>query len=84
MKAIAVWLRGLPLPARWAIAGAASAGMIGAIVGLVVGLNVYLPTAAFAVVELGLPAAFAGGVLGLAVGVIVTAGRRITGNAGPP
>jgi hypothetical protein len=74
-----MWLRGLPLPARWAIAGAASAGVIGAIGGLVIGLNVYPPTAAFAVVELGLPAAIVGGVLGLAAGMILRAGRRITG-----
>jgi hypothetical protein len=70
-----VSLRRLPLPARWAVAGAATAGVIGAIAGLVIGLSVYAPTAAFAVVELGLPAAVAGGFLGLAVGVIVTAIR---------
>jgi fructose-specific phosphotransferase system IIC component len=73
---IAWLLRGLCLPARWAVAGAASAGVIGAIVGLAVGLRVYAPTAGFAVVELGIPAAIVGGVLGLAAGVIVTAVRR--------
>lgn len=77
VSAIAVRLRGLPLPARWAIVGATSAGVIGAIVGLVIGLRVYAPTAPFAVVELGLPAAIVGGALGLAAGVIVTVGRRI-------
>jgi hypothetical protein len=80
MNAIAVGLRGLPLPVRWAIVGAASVGVIGAIVGLVIGLRVYAPTAPFAVVEFGLPAAIVGGVVGLAVGVIVTAGRRIKRN----
>jgi hypothetical protein len=70
----------LPLPVRWAIVGAASVGVIGAIVGLVIGLRVYAPTAPFAVVEFGLPAAIVGGVVGLAVGVIVTAGRRIKRN----
>jgi hypothetical protein len=75
VNTIAVSLRRLPLPARWAVAGAATAGVIGAIAGLVIGLCVYAPTAAFAVVELGLPAAVAGGFLGLAVGVIVTAIR---------
>ena len=80
MNAIAAPLRSLPLPARWAIAGAAAAGVIGAIAGLVIGLHAYAPTAAFAVVELGLPAAIAGGILGLAAGVIVTAGRRIKGD----
>jgi len=66
-----------PLPERWAVVGAASVGMIGAIVGLVRGLSVWAPTAPFAVVELGLPAAIAGGVVGLIAGVVVVAGRRI-------
>jgi hypothetical protein len=51
--------------------------MIGAVVGLVIGLIVYAPTALFAVLELGLPAAIVGGVIGLSTGVIVIAGRRI-------
>jgi hypothetical protein len=80
VNAIAAPLRALPRPARWAITGAAAAGVIGAIAGLVIGLQAYAPTAAFAVVELGLPAAIAGGILGLAAGVIVIAGRRIKGN----
>ena len=83
VNATAVWLRGLPLRVQWAITGAASAGVIGAIAGLVIGLNVYAPTAAFAVVELGLPAAIVGAFLGLAAGVIVSAGRRIAGNDEP-
>ena len=77
MDVIQVRLRGLPPPERWAVVGAASVGMIGAIVGLVRGLIVYAPTAPFAVVELGLPAAIVGGVVGFIAGVIVTAGRRI-------
>jgi hypothetical protein len=51
--------------------------MIGAAVGLAIGLIVYAPTAPFAVLELGLPAAIVGGVIGLSTGVIVLAGRRI-------
>jgi hypothetical protein len=77
VNTIAVRLRGLPLPGRWAVIGAASVGTIGAVVGLVVGLIVYAPTALFAVVELGLPAAIVGGVIGLSTGVVVIAGRRI-------
>ena len=80
VNAIAASLRALPLPARWALAGAACAGLIGATVGLIIGLQVYAPTAAFAVLELGLPAAITGGILGLAAAVILTAGRRIIGN----
>ena len=74
---VQVRLGGLPLPERWAVVGAASVGMIGAIVGLIVGLIVYAPTAPFAVVELGLPATIVGGIVGLIAGVIVIAGRRI-------
>ena len=77
MNTIAVRLRGLPLPGRWAVIGAASVGMIGAVVGLVIGLIVYAPTALFAVLELGLPAAIIGGLIGLSTGVIVMAGRLI-------
>lgn len=72
-----MWLRGLPLLVRWAIAGAACAAVIGGIAGLVIGLRVYAPTAAFAVVELGLPAGMAGGAVGLAAGLIVKAGGRL-------
>ncbi|MGD0288025.1 MAG: hypothetical protein ABSC31_16910 [Acidimicrobiales bacterium] len=77
MNTIVARLGGLPLPGRWAVIGAASVGMIGAAVGLVIGLIVYAPTAPFAVLELGLPAAIVGGVIGLSTGVIVVAGRRI-------
>jgi ABC-type uncharacterized transport system permease subunit len=67
----------LPPSVRWAIIGAASAGVIGAIVGLVVGLFAYAPTAWFAMFELGIPAAVVGGLIGLFGGLIVTACRRI-------
>jgi hypothetical protein len=77
VNAIVARLGGLPLPGRWAVIGAASVGMIGAAVGLAIGLIVYAPTAPFAVLELGLPAAIVGGVIGLSTGVIVVAGRRI-------
>ena len=77
MNTIAARLGGLSLPGRWAVIGAASVGMIGAAVGLAIGLIVYAPTAPFAVLELGLPAAIVGGVIGLSTGVIVVAGRRI-------
>jgi ABC-type uncharacterized transport system permease subunit len=66
-----------PLPARWAILGATSAGVIGAIAGLVVGLRAYPPTAWFAVFELGVPATIAGGLVGFVAALVVMAGRRI-------
>jgi hypothetical protein len=77
MAAIRGELRGMPLPVRWTVVGSASAGVIGAIVGLAAGLS-YPPTAWFAVFELGIPAAIAGGVVGLVAGLIVAAGRRFT------
>jgi len=67
MTAIAPWLRGLAVPARWALVGATCAGVIGALAGLVVGLFAYAPTAPFAPFELGVPAAIVGGVGGLMV-----------------
>jgi hypothetical protein len=70
-------LRTEPQPVRWAVLGAASAGTIGAIVGLIVGLYGFPPTALFAMVELGLPAGILGGVVGLLVGSVLAAGRRV-------
>ena len=57
-----------PQPVRWALRGAAVAGVVGAIVGLIIGLFVHAPTAPFAMVEIGLPAAIVGGILGLLLG----------------
>jgi len=64
------WLRTLPRPAAWALVGAGSAALIGAIAGLIIGLFVYAPTAWFAAIELGLPAAVVGAVVGALVGTI--------------
>jgi hypothetical protein len=77
MNAIGVELRSRPLISRWVIVGAASASIIGGIVGLLVGLSVYAPTAWFAVFELGLPAGIVGGLIGLVAALIMTAGHRI-------
>ena len=70
------WLREAPLVARWVIVGACSAGLIGAIVGLIVGLVDYPPTAPFAAVELGFPATVLGTLGGAIGGILVQAGRR--------
>lgn len=69
--------RALPLPARWACVGAASAGSVGAIAGLVIGLIVYAPTAPFAVVEAALPSALVGGVVGFGCGLVAIAVRKL-------
>lgn len=75
-----VRLRGLPPLWRYAIEGSVFIGLIGAVVGLVIGLIVHPPSAPFAVVELGLPAAVLGGVAGLVLGAVVTLARPSKGN----
>ena len=70
-------LRGLPTPARWAVIGAVGLGLIGGVVGLVVGLAVYPPTAWFAVFEVAIPAGILGGFLGLAGGSVAYCVHRL-------
>jgi hypothetical protein len=77
MNRLVVEIRGLPMLARWATIGAISAGVTGGIIGLVVGLFAYAPTAPFAAAELGLPAVFAGAVIGFAAGVIRATARCV-------
>jgi hypothetical protein len=79
----AVWLRGSPMPARYALLGGSSAGLVGLITGLIIGLSAYPPTALFACVEVGLPAATVGAVLGAAVGVLTRVGHRARPNRSP-
>ena len=67
--------------ARWVILGALIAGVTGGIAGLVVGLFAYAPTAPFAVVELGFPAALAGALVGLVAGMITATASRIRRHA---
>jgi hypothetical protein len=67
----------MALVPRAATIGAACLGAGGGIVGLVVGLFTYAPTAPFAMFEVGLPATLAGGVLGATAGLIVVATRRV-------
>jgi len=77
MKTFVQWLRAMPLPRRWAAIGALSAGVTGAIAGLIVGLFVFAPTALFAAAELGLPAALTGAVAGFVAGTITLMVRGI-------
>lgn len=65
-----------PAATSYARVGAVLTGGIGAISGLVVGLHVYAPTAWFAVLELGVPAAIAGGLLGCLAGATAAALQR--------
>lgn len=62
--------RALDVPLRWAARGAALAGLVGGAVGLVVGLRVHWQTAWAATVEIGLPCAVLGAIIGLWSGVI--------------
>jgi hypothetical protein len=58
--------------AWWIGCASASCGLLGAIVGLSIGLYVYPPTAWFALIEIGFPSAVLGGLTAL---IIVTARR---------
>jgi hypothetical protein len=70
----------LPIPLRHAVVGAVVLGVLGAIVGLVIGLWTYVPTAWAATFEVGLPAAFLGAVLGLVIGSLVYVYHRVRHN----
>ncbi len=69
-----------PLAIRWALVGAMTCGSIGAIVGLIVGLVVHPPTAPFALLEIGVPATFVGGVVGLGSGAVASAVKHVVGH----
>lgn len=57
---------------------AAATGALGALVGLALGLRAHPPTAAAAAVEVGLPAALAGGLLGAVAAAVVVAALALT------
>jgi len=52
------------------LVGATAFAIVGGVVGLGLGVIAYPPTAWFAVLEIGVPAGFLGGLLGLASGSI--------------
>ena len=63
-------LAAMPLVPRFAVVGSIAAGILGGLLGLVLGLRAHPPTAWFAVLEVGVPAAMVGALLGaLAAGV---------------
>ena len=57
-----------PVPVRFAVVAALALGLLGSLAGLVLGLLSHPPTAWFAVLEVGVPAALLGALAGLAVG----------------
>ena len=61
---------------RSVLIGTALFGTAGAVIGLVLGLRAYVPTAWAAVIEVGLPGALLGALLGLITGGIATLARR--------
>jgi hypothetical protein len=67
---------------RWLAIGAVSAGLVGGVVGLVVGLRTNAGTAWFAVFELGIPSAIVGGLVGLVSDVIAHTVSRLGGTTG--
>ena len=70
----------LPIPLRHGVIGAVVLGVPGALVGLVIGLWTYVPTAWAAVLEVGLPAAFLGAMLGLVIGSLVSVYHHVRDN----
>jgi hypothetical protein len=77
MNAIRAELRRWSLLERCATLGAATGGVIGAIGGLIIGLDANPATAWFAVLELGIPAGIAGGLVGCIAALIAAAVHRI-------
>ena len=66
----------MPIVGRFAVIGSVVVGFLGALVGLILGLRAYPPTAWFAVFEVGVPAGIAGAVVGAIVGVVAIGVRR--------
>ena len=77
MRTLPAALAQLPVVRRFVVAGTLLGGGVGGLIGLIVGLRVYPPTAWFAIFELGIPAAVVGAVLGLAAGISVRRLRRL-------
>jgi hypothetical protein len=66
----------MPIAMRYAFVGGAVLAIPGAIVGLIIGLNVHAPTAWAATFEVAIPAALLGALVGLAVGSVIKLSRR--------
>jgi|1186.fasta_scaffold307405_1 hypothetical protein len=80
MDATRRMLASLPVPLRYAVKVAVVLGLLGGAIGLVVGLQTYLPTAWAAMFEVGLPATLAGATIGGIAGSVVQLKRRAHGH----
>jgi hypothetical protein len=69
----------MPLVPRATTLGAGCLGAVGGIVGLIVGLFTYPPTAPVAMLEVGLPTTLAGGVLGTIAGFVGVVAHGVAG-----
>lgn len=76
-RALRDFLRELPIPLRHAAIGVVGLGVPAGIVGLVIGLLTYVPTAWAATFELATPGALVGFMLGLVSGSLVYVHRRV-------
>jgi hypothetical protein len=80
MRPMPAALAQMPFLGKFVLGGMVLAGGVGGVVGLIVGLRVYPPTAWFATFELGVPAAVVGALLGLASGLSVRGIRHPHGS----
>ena len=79
MVSSASQLQALPVVPRFAVIGCIAALLLGGIVGLVLGLFAYPPTAWFAVFEVAIPSGVVGALSGAVVGLAVVLIRRADG-----
>ena len=73
----------MPIVLRFTVVGAAAAFLLGALIGLIVGLIAYPPTAWFAIFELGVPAGILGAAVGAAAGIVTGRIRRMKVSPSP-
>lgn len=76
-------LAAMPIVARFAVIGSTAVGILGAVVGLILGLRAHPATAWFAVFEVGVPAAMAGAVVGAVLGLVGVVIRKIIRHKSP-
>ena len=67
----------MPLVLRFAVVGSTAALLLGGLLGLVLGLLAYPPTAWLAVFEVGIPAGILGAVFGAFIGMVTGTVQRI-------